>query len=164
MGSGNQTTGSDGAPDGGFQRVDPWSELAILVLVLGGIYLLLAAVPVVQLVRSVIRAQAGCGRGFWTTQRAFFVLILLSLLARCAFFVAVPWMEGNFFELDFAAHPAFVILDTIPNILFFTTFTLLVLFWAEIIHHARNQSLTFPQRLRCVFETARAPDVLPGSS
>jgi len=53
--------------------------------------------------------------------------------------------------VNFAQQPVFTILDQLPSILFFSTYTLLILFWAEIIHHARNQSLSFPQKLRPIF-------------
>jgi len=55
--------------------------------------------------------------------------------------------------VNFENYPVFTILDTLPSILFFSTYTLLILFWAEIIHHARNQSLSFPQKLRPIFMT-----------
>jgi len=125
------------------------SELSIIVYVLGGLYFLLAIVPVVQLIRIHLRVP-DLG---WTTQKLFLCLTLLSSIVRCGFFVIVPILHGEFFMVNFENYPVFTILDTLPSILFFSTYTLLILFWAEIIHHARNQSLSFPQKLRPIFLT-----------
>jgi len=124
-------------------------ELSIVVYTLGGLYFLLMIVPVVQLVRIHLRVP-DLG---WTTQKLFLCLTLLSSLVRCVFFAIVPILHGDFFMVNFENYPIFTVLDTLPSILFFSTYTLLILFWAEIIHHARNQSLTFPQRLRPIFMT-----------
>jgi len=125
------------------------SELSIIVYALGGLYFLLAIVPIVQLIRIYLRVP-DLG---WTTQKLFLCLTLLSSLVRCGFFAIVPILHGEFFMVNFENYPVFTILDTLPSILFFSTYTLLILFWAEIIHHARNQSLSFPQKLRPIFMT-----------
>jgi len=122
-------------------------ELDVIVYVLAGLYALVVIIPTVQLLRIFLRIP-DLG---WTTQKLFLVLTLLSCLVRCVFFVIVPWQHGNFFMVNFVNDPAFTILDTLPSALFFSTYTLLILFWAEIIHHARNQSLSFPEKLRPVF-------------
>jgi len=124
-------------------------ELSVVVYALGGLYFCLLIIPVVQLVRIQIRVP-DLG---WTTQKLFLCLTLLSSLVRCGFFGIVPVLHGKFFMVNFEDYPVFTILDTLPSILFFSTYTLLILFWAEIIHHARNQSLSFPQKLRPIFMT-----------
>eukprot|EP01130_Rhizamoeba_saxonica_P013107 TRINITY_DN5558_c0_g1_i1.p1 TRINITY_DN5558_c0_g1~~TRINITY_DN5558_c0_g1_i1.p1 ORF type:complete len:230 (-),score=10.85 TRINITY_DN5558_c0_g1_i1:99-788(-) len=50
-------------------------------------------------------------------------------------------------------NPTATIMLNIPRILFFSTYTLLVLFWAEIIHRVRNQATSFTLRLRSIFLT-----------
>jgi len=127
----------------------PLSELSIVVYALGALYFMLAIIPVIQLVRIHLRVP-DLG---WTTQKLFLCLTLLSSLVRCVFFAIVPIIHGEFFMVNFENYPVFTILDTLPSILFFSTYTLLILFWAEIIHHARNQSLSFPQKLRPIFMT-----------
>jgi len=125
------------------------SELSIVVYALGGMYFLLAIVPVVQLIRIYLR-NPDLG---WTTQKLFLCLTLLSSIVRCGFFAIVPIVHGEFFMVNFENYPVFTILDTLPSILFFSTYTLLILFWGEIIYHARNQSLSFSLKLRPVFMT-----------
>jgi len=120
-----------------------------VVYALGGMYFFLMIIPAVQLIRIHFRVP-DLG---WTTQKLFLCLTLLSSMVRCGFFAVVPILHGEFFMVNFENYPVFTILDTLPSILFFSTYTLLILFWAEIIHHARNQSLSFPQKLRPVFMT-----------
>lgn len=125
------------------------SELNLVVWILGGFYVVLVFLPIIQLLRIHLRVP-DLG---WTTQKLFLFLTLLSSLVRCTFFALVPYIHGDFFMVNFENYPVFTILDTLPSILFFSTYTLLILFWAEIIHHARNQSLSFPQKLRPIFMT-----------
>jgi len=124
-------------------------ELDVIVYILGALYFMLVVVPIIQLIRIHLRVP-DLG---WTTQKLFLSLTLLSSLVRCIFFGIVPWIHGEFFMVNFENYPVFTILDTLPSILFFSTYTLLILFWAEIIHHARNQSISFPQKLRPIFMT-----------
>jgi len=125
------------------------SHSPILVYGLTAAYGVLVLIPIIQLFRIFKRVpELG-----WTTQKLFLFLTMLSSLVRCAFFAVVPYLDqGNFFMENFE-EPAFTILDTLPGALYFSTYTLLILFWAEIIHHARNQSISFPQKLRPIFMT-----------
>eukprot|EP01114_Cavostelium_apophysatum_P016362 TRINITY_DN4633_c0_g1_i1.p1 TRINITY_DN4633_c0_g1~~TRINITY_DN4633_c0_g1_i1.p1 ORF type:complete len:302 (-),score=22.60 TRINITY_DN4633_c0_g1_i1:43-948(-) len=125
-----------------------FTELNTLVYVLAGLYGVVLIIPIIQLIRLFVRLNVGCGM---TTQKLFFLLIFLSCSARLAFFLIVPWQHGKFFMVDFSDDPVFTVFEIFPSALFFTTYTLLILFWAEIIHHARNQSLNLPQRLRSSF-------------
>mmetsp|Transcript_22723 Transcript_22723/g.31649 ORF Transcript_22723/g.31649 Transcript_22723/m.31649 type:complete len:288 (+) Transcript_22723:93-956(+) len=126
-----------------------WDNLDVTVYILVGLYAVILLIPAIQLFRIYLRApELG-----WTTQKLFLFLTLISSLIRCIFFALVPYINGEFFMENFEDDPIFTILDTLPGVLFFSTYTLLVLFWAEIIHHARNQSLAFPQRLRPIFMT-----------
>jgi len=123
-------------------------DLDYVVFSLAGLYFILVIFPAMQLIRIHMRVP-DLG---WTTQKLFLFLTLLSSLVRTVFFIVVPWLHDNvFFMAQFAKHPAFTILDQLPAVLFFSTYTLLILFWAEIIHHARNQSISFPQKLRPIF-------------
>ncbi|GFR46470.1 hypothetical protein Agub_g8046 [Astrephomene gubernaculifera] len=95
---------------------------------IGGAYGLIGLVALVQLLRLQLRVpEYG-----WTTQKVFHLLNCLVSAMRCAVFFFRPALEG--------LHPVvtkLMLLD-LPGLLFFTTYTLLVLFWAEIYQQARN--------------------------
>jgi len=117
-------------------------SLDAVVYVLGALYGIIVILPAIQLCRIYYRVpELG-----WTTQKLFLFLTLISSLVRCIFFIIVPYMHGSFFMENFDHYPVFTILDTLPGMIFFSTYTLLILFWAEIIHHARNQALSFSLR------------------
>ncbi|KXZ49923.1 hypothetical protein GPECTOR_19g374 [Gonium pectorale] len=95
---------------------------------IGGAYGVIGLIAFVQLIRLQIRVpEYG-----WTTQKVFHLLNGLVAALRCSVFLFRPAVEG--------LHPMvtkLMLLD-LPGLLFFTTYTLLVLFWAEIYHQARN--------------------------
>ncbi|KAI8465417.1 MAG: DUF1084-domain-containing protein [Monoraphidium minutum] len=88
----------------------------------------IATIALIQLVRIQLRVpEFG-----WTTQKVFHLLNALVSSLRCASFLFRPQMD--------ALHPDVLrlVLYDLPGLLFFTTYTLLVLFWAEIYHQARS--------------------------
>ncbi|XP_030514027.1 tobamovirus multiplication protein 1-like isoform X1 [Rhodamnia argentea] len=93
-----------------------------------GAYALVAAVALIQLVRIELRVpEYG-----WTTQKVFHLMNFVVNGVRALVFA--------FHTQVFALHPkvlTLVLLD-LPGLLFFSTYTLLVLFWAEIYHQARS--------------------------
>ncbi|GLI58882.1 hypothetical protein VaNZ11_000634 [Volvox africanus] len=95
---------------------------------IGGAYGLIGLVAFFQLIRLQLRVpEYG-----WTTQKVFHLLNCLVSVLRCSVFFFRPALEG--------LHPVvtkLMLLD-LPGLLFFTTYTLLVLFWAEIYQQARN--------------------------
>ncbi|KAJ9159653.1 hypothetical protein P3X46_025141 [Hevea brasiliensis] len=98
--------------------------------VLAVLYGLVAAVALVQLVRIQLRVpEYG-----WTTQKVFHFLNFLVNGVRCLVFI---------FRRNVASiNPPIVqhILLDMPSLAFFTTYALLVLFWAEIYYQARAVS------------------------
>jgi hypothetical protein len=95
---------------------------------LAAAYGLIASVAMVQLTRIQIRVpEYG-----WTTQKVFHLLNCLVCTLRCGVFL--------FREQTDNLHPHVLrlVLFDLPGLLFFTTYTLLVLFWAEIYHQARS--------------------------
>lgn len=102
-------------------------------------YALVALVAAVQLIRIQMRVpEYG-----WTTQKVFHLLNCLVCSLRAGVF---------FFHHELDTLPAVArvsLLDT-PGLLFFTTYTLLVLFWAEIYHQARSMPTGL---LRPIFAT-----------
>ncbi|XP_024529229.1 tobamovirus multiplication protein 3 [Selaginella moellendorffii] len=95
---------------------------------LSGAYLLVALVALIQLIRIEIRVpEYG-----WTTQKVFHLLNFLVNGVRAVVFFfrrQVQFLEPRILQS--------LLLD-LPGLLFFTTYTLLVLFWAEIYHQARS--------------------------
>ncbi|KAK8516765.1 hypothetical protein V6N12_049480 [Hibiscus sabdariffa] len=98
--------------------------------ILAALYFLVAAVAIVQLVRIHLRVpEFG-----WTTQKVFHLLNFLVNGVRGVVFVFRRNVQ--------ALHPEIVqhILLDMPSLAFFTTYSLLVLFWAEIYYQARAES------------------------
>ncbi|XVF03046.1 hypothetical protein REPUB_Repub04eG0226400 [Reevesia pubescens] len=95
--------------------------------ILAALYALVAVVALVQLIRIQLRVpEYG-----WTTQKVFHFLNFLVNGVRALVFV----FRRNVQNL----HPEIVqhILLDMPSLAFFTTYALLVLFWAEIYYQAR---------------------------
>ncbi|KAK1419777.1 hypothetical protein QVD17_29103 [Tagetes erecta] len=98
--------------------------------VLVGLYGVVSVLALVQLIRIQHRApEYG-----WTTQKVFHLLNVLVNGVRCAIFVFHRDIEQ--LKPEVVQH---VLLD-VPSLAFFTTYALLVLFWAEIYYQARGVS------------------------
>ncbi|XP_051145468.1 tobamovirus multiplication protein 3-like [Andrographis paniculata] len=98
--------------------------------VLAALYGIVAFVALVQLVRIQLRVpEFG-----WTTQKVFHVLNFLVNGVRCIVFALRRGVQ--------TLNPAILqhILLDMPSLVFFTTYALLVLFWAEIYYQARGVS------------------------
>ncbi|XP_045825520.1 protein TOM THREE HOMOLOG 1-like [Trifolium pratense] len=94
------------------------------------LYGVVSAIALIQLVRIQLRVpEYG-----WTTQKVFHFLNFLVNAVRCLVFV--------FFRSVQRLQPEIVqhILLDVPSLAFFTTYALLVLFWAEIYYQARAVS------------------------
>ncbi|KAI4342920.1 hypothetical protein MLD38_027483 [Melastoma candidum] len=91
-------------------------------------YALVSLVALIQLVRIEMRVpEYG-----WTTQKVFHLMNFVVNGVRAVVF--------GFHDQVFYLHPkvlTWILLD-LPGLLFFSTYTLLVLFWAEIYHQARS--------------------------
>lgn len=131
------------------------TPLEIVLFVLSGLYIPLVILPLVQLIRIHFRApEVG-----WTTQKLFLTLTALSSIVRAVFFALVYFINNGaeqdnlFMDFNLDREPLFTLLNNLPRIIYFSTYTLLILFWALIIHQVRHQSKTFTQRLRPIFFT-----------
>ncbi|KAL6187191.1 hypothetical protein ACLB2K_043306 [Fragaria x ananassa] len=94
------------------------------------LYGLVAVIAVVQLVRIQVRVpEYG-----WTTQKVFHFLNFVVNAVRAAVFIFRRQVQR--------LHPEIVqhVLLDMPSLAFFTTYALLVLFWAEIYYQARAVS------------------------
>ncbi|TYI04411.1 hypothetical protein ES332_A10G015700v1 [Gossypium tomentosum] len=91
-------------------------------------YALVSSIALIQLIRIELRVpEYG-----WTTQKVFHLMNVIVNGVRAVVF--------GFHKQVFLLHPKvliFVLLD-LPSLLFFSTYTLLALFWAEIYHQARS--------------------------
>ncbi|KAI3719761.1 hypothetical protein L6452_20665 [Arctium lappa] len=98
--------------------------------VLAALYGIVAVVAMVQL----IRIQQRVPEYGWTTQKVFHFLNFLVNGARCIIFVFRRDIQQLTPEIS-----QHMLLD-LPSLAFFTTYALLVLFWAEIYYQARTIS------------------------
>ncbi|KAG8365407.1 hypothetical protein BUALT_Bualt18G0101600 [Buddleja alternifolia] len=123
------------AVDGGPPPSSWWYEINESVIWQDGIfftlcavYAVLSAVALIQLIRIELRVpEYG-----WTTQKVFDLMNFIVNGVRAFVF--------GFHKQVFLLRPkvlSLVLLD-LPGLLFFSTYTLLVLFWAEIYHQAKN--------------------------
>jgi hypothetical protein len=112
-----------------WRRIDSslvWQERIFLGLAIA--YAVIAVIALVQLIRIELRVpEYG-----WTTQKVFHLLNFIVNGVRAAVFCLREDVQS--LKPEILQH---VLLD-LPGILFFTTYTLLVLFWAEIYHQARS--------------------------
>ncbi|KAK1309462.1 hypothetical protein QJS10_CPA09g01209 [Acorus calamus] len=91
-------------------------------------YAFVAVVALIQLIRIQLRVPEYC----WTTQKVFHFMNFIVNGVRAVIF--------GFHKQDFLFRPrvfTLMLLD-LPGILFFSTYSLLVLLWAEIYHQARS--------------------------
>lgn len=103
-----------------------WQDGAFFSL--SAAYALVSAVALIQLVRI----QRRVPEFGWTTQKVFHLMNFVVNGVRAAVFgfhVCVFLLPTRVYKL--------VLLD-LPGLLFFSAYTLLVLFWAEIYHQARS--------------------------
>ena len=114
-------------------------------------YALLAVVALVQLARIHVRLPNVA----WTTQKVFQCLIVVTATIRSIVFACRSEVENAVG----VSHPFLysVLLDG-PGLLFFSTFTLLILFWAEIYYQATVTSNLGGGRSRDDGGRSGAPD------
>lgn len=124
-------------------------HLSVAFYVLAGVYSLLIFFPFVQLIRIARLGQPCCKP---TTQKTFLGLLLCTAAFRTSFFLIVPLTSGNAtFNVTNFSNPLLTILDDFGCLVFFTTFTLLILFWAEITLLARNRRAVYSRRVRPLY-------------
>ncbi|CAN8305205.1 unnamed protein product [Cochlearia groenlandica] len=98
--------------------------------ILAALYAIVSVIAVIQLVRIQLRVpEYG-----WTTQKVFHFLNFVVNAARALVFVFRRDVQNM--QPEILQH---ILLD-IPSLAFFTTYALLVLFWAEIYYQARAVS------------------------
>ncbi|KAF0715788.1 Aste57867_3157 [Aphanomyces stellatus] len=113
----------------------------------GFVYFIVFLVCTVQLVRN-CRSY-----GQWTQQKTVHVLLFLLTAIRTGFLLAVglyDWCQvavagvlSDACEKNAVERQAFYILDQLPNMLFFSIYLVMGLFWAEIYYNATDQLEVF---------------------
>lgn len=106
-------------------------------------YALVSLIALIQLIRIELRVpEYG-----WTTQKVFHLMNFIVNGVRAIVF--------GFHLQVFSLHPKVCIwmLLEVPGLLFFSTYTLLVLFWAEIYHQAKSLPT---DKLRVVYVSVNA--------
>lgn len=106
-------------------------------------YALVSVIALIQLIRIELRVpEYG-----WTTQKVFHLMNFIVNGVRAIVF--------GFHLQVFTLHPKVCIwmLLEVPGLLFFSTYTLLVLFWAEIYHQAKSLPT---DKLRIVYVSVNA--------
>lgn len=102
------------------------------------VYGIIAVVAAAQL----IRIQQRVPDYGWTTQKVFHLLNFVFCVIRCVSFSVYTLLQHLNDDNDKEVVVKLIVFD-LPGLLFFTTFTLLVLFWAEIYHQASNVDTRF---------------------
>ncbi|KAK4739757.1 hypothetical protein R3W88_003454 [Solanum pinnatisectum] len=111
----------------GMMEVSDYENQAIFYSLCAA-YAFVSIIALVQLIRIQLRLS-GIG---WTTQKVFHLMNFVVFGLRAILFGCY----SSVFNLRSKALEM-MLLD-LPGLLFFSTYTLLVLFWAEIFHQARN--------------------------
>ncbi|KAL9236326.1 hypothetical protein vseg_011010 [Gypsophila vaccaria] len=107
---------------------------SILLLTLSTAYSLLSAVSLIQLTRIQLRVpEYG-----WTTQKVFHLMSAVVNGVRAATF------RSSMIIVVLRPKVLTLVLLHLPVLFFFTTFTLLVRFWAEIYYQAKSVSSNWP--------------------
>jgi len=119
-----------------FELEVSFGESELLAYILAVLYLALGLTALVQLIRIQLRLpEYG-----WTTQKVFHLLNVMCLFARGALFFIFPdkWLVNI---ADPPTRPLFYyVAFLLPGQIYFTTYTLLILFWAEIYHQVSESS------------------------
>ncbi|KAL2906868.1 Tobamovirus multiplication protein 3 [Bienertia sinuspersici] len=122
--------------------------------ILSILYGIVSVVALIQLVRIQLRVpEYG-----WTTQKVFHFLNVLVNGVRCVVFVFRR--DVQLLQPEITKH---ILLD-LPSLAFFTTYALLVLFWAEIYYQARAVSTDSLRRIRFVADLVVEADTCAGVS
>jgi len=125
------------------------AELSLSFFILAGVYSLLIVLPFIQLVRITRTGIPTCKP---TTQKTFLAMLCCTAAFRTSFFLVVPLTNRHdTFNITEFSDALLTILDDLGCLVFFTTFTLLILFWAEITLLARNRRSVYSKRVRPLY-------------
>eukprot|EP00128_Syssomonas_multiformis_P011879 Colp12_sorted_trinity150504_noHs@10713 len=129
-------------------RITVTTHVEVTIYVLAALYLCVVIYPVTQLIRIQLRVK----KIGWTTQKLFLLLTSILNTARFLYFIVTPYVNGGFYNVDLD-RPLTAVLADLPGSIFFSTFSLLILFWSEILAHAQGHSTLAKKRLRSIYMT-----------
>jgi len=124
-------------------------SLSVSFFILGVFYFVLFLISVFQLVRITRFSEVPLSK--FSTQKSFFTLLCSTAIFRTFFFFIVPLATTGDFGISKFDNPYLTILDDFGCLVFFSSFSLLILFWAEIIYHARNKRLIYSSKVKPAF-------------
>jgi len=101
----------------------------ITVWVLCGIYSLLSFLPIVQLFWIIYRSGSG-----FTIEKTFLGFNIFTCIIRAVFFGVLVIIPVENFFVDSNNCVIFTILNGLPRATFYTSFSLLLVYWVEIIY------------------------------
>lgn len=95
------------------------------------------------------------GRGApWTTQKVLHVLVVLATCVRATFFCLSMktwgWTSGDLSAAEPMARMAFYVCDELPTMVFFTVYTAVTLFWAEMYYIASDAARIYEDTVQPV--------------
>eukprot|EP01137_Pigoraptor_chileana_P009096 Opistho-2@56869 len=97
-------------------------------------YFLIAIVSLVMLVRSLHRSGLTAK---WSTQKLFMLLTCIQTFSRTLFFTLSGIDRLQLYEGD---RVVMAIFSSIPVMVYFSSFTVILFFWAQLYHFANGQS------------------------
>lgn len=95
------------------------------------------------------------GRGApWTTQKVLHVLVVLATAVRSIFFCLSMntwgWSSGDLSGAEPMTRMAFYVCDELPTMVFFTVYTAVTLFWAEMYYIASDAARVYEDTVQPV--------------
>ncbi len=110
-------------------------EKTIVCFTLAVCYFVVAVCAVAQFIRTHMRLSKAL-----TKQKLFFTFTAVTALARLGLMIAVPFCEEPLL-LSYYKKTFLTILNNLPGLLFFSTYNLLIAYWAEILDRVQNPAV-----------------------
>ncbi len=111
-------------------------------------YLIVSTCAVAQFFRTHRRLSKAL-----TKQKLFFTFTALTAMIRLGFMIALPLTKEPLL-LSFYQDPFLTIVNNLPGLLFFSTYNLLIAYWADILDRVRNPALRRNAVIHPVFMVA----------
>ena len=107
----------------------------VVCFILAVCYLVVATCAVAQFIRTHRRLSKAL-----TKQKLFFTFTALTALARLGLMIAIPFANEPLL-LSYYKRTTLTILNNLPGLLFFSTYNLLIAYWAEILDRVQNPAV-----------------------
>ena len=107
----------------------------VVCFVLAVCYFVVATCAVAQFIRTHRRLSKAL-----TKQKLFFTFTAVTALARLGLMIAIPF-SGEPLLLSYYRRITLTIVNNLPGLLFFSTYNLLIAYWAEILDRVQNPAV-----------------------